>query len=133
MACGEKICVICGICETLYSCEKIISLREIIRSRSVREIALRGIFPLNCLEVMEIVRIFAAEKQKKEAIMETRKFKQVPSLNRISGHNPLIPRPVVVNCGSKKIKHERTITRPMRTNSRPIGVGEPINWDEVYD
>jgi hypothetical protein len=94
---------------------------------------LRGIFPLNCLEVMEIVRIFAAEKQKKEAIMETRKFKQVPSLNRISGHNPLIPRPVVVNCGSKKIKHERTITRPMRTNSRPIGVGEPINWDEVYD
>ena len=57
----------------------------------------------------------------------------VPSLNRISGHNPLIPRPVVVNCGSKKIKHERTITRPMRTNSRPIGVGEPINWDEVYD
>jgi hypothetical protein len=28
---------------------------------------LRGIFPLNCLEVMEIVRIFAAEKQKKRS------------------------------------------------------------------
>jgi hypothetical protein len=44
MACGEKICVICGICETLYSCEKTISSREIIRSRSVREIALREFF-----------------------------------------------------------------------------------------
>ena len=25
------------------------------------------------------------------------------------------------------------ITRPMRTNSRPVGVGKSINWDEVYD
>lgn len=81
----------------------------------------------------EKIVYLCSEETKIEAIMETRKFKQVPSLNRISGHNPLIPRPVVVNCGSKKIKHERTITRPMRTNSRPIGVGEPINWDEVYD
>lgn len=81
----------------------------------------------------EKIAYLCSGETKIEAIMETRKFKQVPSLNRISGHNPLIPRPVVVNCGSKKIKHERTITRPMRTNSRPIGVGEPINWDEVYD
>jgi hypothetical protein len=44
MACGEKICVICAICETLYSCEKTISSREIIRRRSVREIALREFF-----------------------------------------------------------------------------------------
>ena len=65
--------------------------------------------------------------------METRKFKQVPSINRIGGRNPLIPSPVIVSCGNKKSNHERKITRPMRTNSRPISAGEPINWDEVYD
>ena len=43
----------------------------------------------------------------------------------------MIPSPVVVSRG-KKNSHERTITRPMRTNSRPIGIGKPINWDEVY-
>lgn len=65
--------------------------------------------------------------------METRKFKQVPSINRIGGRNPMIPAPVVVSRGKKELGNERTITRPMRTTSRPIGVGEPINWDEVYD
>lgn len=64
--------------------------------------------------------------------METRKFKQVPSINRVGERNPKIPRPVIVNCGNKKSKNERTITRTMRTDSRPISAGEPINWDEVY-
>ena len=64
--------------------------------------------------------------------MDTKKFKQVPSINRIGKRNPNIANPVIVNCGQKKHTHERIITRPMRTNSRPISVGEPINWDEVY-
>jgi len=65
-------------------------------------------------------------------MMETRKFKQVPSINRIGERNPKIPRPVIVSCGNRKKAHERTITRAMRTNSRAISAGEPINWDEVY-
>ncbi len=64
--------------------------------------------------------------------METRKLKQVPSINRVGERNPLIPRPVIVNCGNKKRNYERIITRSMRSNSRTIGAGEPINWDEVY-
>ena len=64
--------------------------------------------------------------------METRKFKQVPSINRIGGRNPNIPAPVIVSSGKRKPDHERTITRAMRTNSRHISAGEPINWDEVY-
>jgi hypothetical protein len=57
MSCNEKICVICAICE------KIISLREIIETVvSVR--ALRGIFPLNCLEVSKIVRIFVRDNER---------------------------------------------------------------------
>ncbi len=64
--------------------------------------------------------------------METRKFKQVPSINRIGSGNPNIPRPVIVSCGRKGIANERFVTRPMRTDSRTIGSGEPINWDEVY-
>ena len=65
--------------------------------------------------------------------METRKFKQVPSINRVGGVNPDIPRPVIVSRGkNKQQSHERVIARPVRTNSRPIGAGEPINWDEVY-
>ena len=63
--------------------------------------------------------------------METRKFKQVPSINRIGERNPKIPTPIIVNSGRKK-GHERTITRSMRTNSRTISPGESINWDEVY-
>ena len=64
--------------------------------------------------------------------METKKFKQVPSINRIGERNPKIPRPVIVSCGNKKSNHARTITRAMRSNSRTISAGEPINWDEVY-
>ena len=64
--------------------------------------------------------------------METRKYKQVPSINRIGERNPMIPGPVIVHCGNKKRSHERIITRSMRTNSRTISAGEPINWDEVY-
>ena|GEM_PF-6909272 len=64
--------------------------------------------------------------------METRKYKQVPSINRMGERNPLIPNPAIVNCGNKTKRHERTITRSMRTNSRSISAGEPINWDEVY-
>ena len=63
--------------------------------------------------------------------METRKFKQVPSINRIGGQNPTIPAPIIVSCGKNK-KNERIITRPMRTDSRTISAGEPINWDQVY-
>ena len=51
--------------------------------------------------------------------METRKFKQVPSINRLGGRNPRIPSPVIVSCGNNSNRNERTITRPMRTNSRP--------------
>ena len=65
--------------------------------------------------------------------METRKFKQVPSISRMGEANPKIPKPVIVSRGTKKEQpHDRIITRPMRTDSRPIGIGEPINWDEVY-
>ena len=64
--------------------------------------------------------------------METRKFKQVPSINRIGKGNPNIPRPVIVSRGRKEMTHERFITRFMRTDSRTISVGKPINWDEVY-
>jgi len=34
--------------------------------------------------------------------METKKFKQIPSINRIGERNPNIPAPVVVNYGKKK-------------------------------
>lgn len=64
--------------------------------------------------------------------METKKYKQVPSINRIGCGNPNIPRPTVVRCGKRATTNERIITRPMRTNSRPISAGKPINWDEVY-
>ena len=64
--------------------------------------------------------------------METRKFKQVPSINRIGGRNPKVPTPVIVSRGKKHSNHVRTITRSMRTDSRAISAGEPINWDEVY-
>ena len=73
------------------------------------------------------------QRETRIAIMETRKFKQVPSINRIGGRNLKIPVPVIVSSGKKNSEHERTITRPLRTNSRPISAGEPINWDEVYD
>ncbi|MBR1519709.1 MAG: hypothetical protein IJ635_00540 [Bacteroidaceae bacterium] len=64
--------------------------------------------------------------------METRKYKQVPSITRIGGPNPRIPRPVIVNCGKSSKAHERIVARAVRTNSRAIGAGEPIDWDEVY-
>ena len=64
--------------------------------------------------------------------METRKFKQVPSINRIGNGHPGIPRPVILSFGKKNDGHERIITRPVRTDSRTISAGEPINWDEVY-
>jgi hypothetical protein len=64
--------------------------------------------------------------------METKKFKQVPSINRIGGRNPNIPAPVIVSRGTKNKGYGRTISRAMRTYSRTIGAGEPINWDEVY-
>jgi hypothetical protein len=64
--------------------------------------------------------------------MDVKKFKQVPSINRIGDRNPKIPAPVIIHSGKKNVTHERFITRAMRTNSRPISAGEPINWDEVY-
>ena len=67
-----------------------------------------------------------------EKNMDTRKFKQVPSINRVGERNPKIPSPVIVSYGKRKASYERAITRPMRTNSRTISAGEPINWDEVY-
>ena len=39
--------------------------------------------------------------------METRKYKQVPSINRIGERNPMIPGPVIVHCGNKKRSHEQ--------------------------
>ena len=70
---------------------------------------------------------------KRGKMMETRKYKQVPSINRIGGANPVIPKPVIISREkNKKQRHDRFVTRPVRTNSRPIGIGEPINWDEVY-
>ena len=76
--------------------------------------------------------VILQQRVKKYTIMETRKFKQVPSISRLGGRNPKIPSPVIVSSGKKTIEYERTISRPMRADSRPIGVGEPINWDEVY-
>ena len=64
--------------------------------------------------------------------METKKFKQVPSINRIGGQNLNIPTPIIVSRGIKRQGYGRKISQPMRTDSRPIGAGEPINWDEVY-
>jgi hypothetical protein len=65
--------------------------------------------------------------------MNTKKFKQVPSINRIGEPNPDIPKPVVVSRGRKDAKsHEYIVARPMRSDSRPISAGEPINWEEVY-
>ena len=67
-------------------------------------------------------------------MMETMKFKQVPSISRVGGVNPNIPKPVIVSRGVKKEQsHDRIVARPVRTNSRPISAGEPINWDEVYN
>ena len=63
--------------------------------------------------------------------MDTKKFKQVPSISRIGEGNPNIPSPVIVSRG-KRNNHERIITRTMRTYSRTISAGEPIKWDEVY-
>ena len=48
--------------------------------------------------------------------METRKFKQVPSINPIGSRNPKIPTPVIVSCGKKSNNYERIITRPLRTD-----------------
>ncbi len=63
--------------------------------------------------------------------METKKFKQVPSINRIGAQNPKIPAPVIVSFGKNK-RHEHIVARSMRTDSRTISAGKPINWDEVY-
>ena len=65
--------------------------------------------------------------------MRISKFKQVPSINRIGSRNPEIPAPVIINVGTRKSSYERIIARAMRTDSRPISAGEPINWDEVYN
>ena len=65
-------------------------------------------------------------------IMETKKFKQVPSINRIGGHNPNIPPPVIVSRGIRRQGNGRKIPSAMRNDSRTIGAGESINWDEVY-
>ena len=56
----------------------------------------------------------------------------MPSISPIGERNPNIPKPVIVSRGHKKNHHERTITRTMRTNSRTISAGEPIDWDQVY-
>ena len=64
--------------------------------------------------------------------MDTRTVKQVPSINRVGMGNPRIPSPVVVSSGKKTGEHERTFTRPMRADSRTIGAGKPIDWNEVY-
>ena len=72
------------------------------------------------------------QKNKISRAMDTKKFKQVPSINRIGERNTNIPKPVIVNRGTKSLRHERTITSAMRTDSRTISAGEPINWDKVY-
>ena len=65
-------------------------------------------------------------------LMNTKKFKQVPSINRIGSPNPNIPEPVVISRGTEDISNEYIVTRPMRTDSRSISAGKPINWSEVY-
>lgn len=65
-------------------------------------------------------------------IMETKKFKQVPSINRIGGRNPNIPAPVILSRGTRRQGNGRTISPSMHDDSRTIGAGEPINWNEVY-
>lgn len=64
--------------------------------------------------------------------METKKFKQVPSINRIGDPNPNIPAPVIVSRGIRSQGNGRTISSTMRSDSRTIGAGESINWNEVY-
>ena len=64
--------------------------------------------------------------------METKKFKQVPSINRIGGRNPNIPAPVILSRGTKRQGNGRTISSTMHDDSRIIGPGEPIYWNEVY-
>lgn len=64
--------------------------------------------------------------------METRKFKQVPSISSIGNRNPNIPKPVVVSYGKKKVDNERIITKSMRSDSRTISAGRPIDWNEVW-
>lgn len=56
----------------------------------------------------------------------------IPETTKKKEQNPNIPSPVIVSRGRKKHTVERTITRAMRSNSRTISAGEPINWDEVY-
>lgn len=65
--------------------------------------------------------------------MDTRKFKQVPSISPVGTRNPKIPAPVIVSKGKVRESNERIITRAMRTDSRIISAGKPINWDEVYN
>ena len=65
--------------------------------------------------------------------MEIKKFKQIPSINRIGSGNPRIPAPVIISRGVKNTHHERTLTRSLHTNIRALSPGEPINWDEVYN
>jgi hypothetical protein len=101
-----------------------------------RRKACRHAFTKNTSIILRVQKLFVtlrATTNGKEKMMETKKFKQVPSINRIGERNPNIPLPVIVRCGAQRQKtHERTITRTMRTDSRPISAGEPINWDEVY-
>ena len=83
--------------------------------------------------IISVISLSLQPRNCKTAItMETRKFKQVPSINQLGERNSAIPKPVIVNCGKKKRNYGRTITRSMHTNSRTISAGEPINWDEVY-
>ena len=55
------------------------------------------------------------------------KFKRIPSINRIGGHNPNIPAPVILSRGTRKQGNGRAISPAMHDDSRTIGAGEPIN------
>ena len=52
--------------------------------------------------------ISETKKTARTMTKETTKFKQVPSINRIGGRNPLIPDPVIVSSGRKKKRSKLT-------------------------
>ena len=50
--------------------------------------------------------------------METRKFKQVPSINRVGERNPRIPKPVIVNYGNTNQEKENKVIRLIKDTIR---------------
>ena len=64
------------------------------------------VWGLPCVSIDSFMLNFAGKLLTTPQIMETRKFKQVPSINRIGLGNPNIPRPVIVSCRTKKVRQD---------------------------